>query len=133
MIDANVALRKAYWQRLNTLVTGVPAYDNVPESAPDNYMFLSSDTAIDWSTKTEFGQDVTQEIQVITHEDGSKHYCAEIVGRVVESIRGNPLTVEGYNNMVTVLELRQVFDGDYDNEGKITRGIVRFRHLLAQN
>jgi hypothetical protein len=133
MNDTALAVQKAYYQRLDGLVSGVEAYDNVPESAGSEYIFISSDTAVDDSTKTEYGQEVTQEIQVITHEGGSKARCREIVGQIVESIITDELEVEGfYHRARTMLDMRQVFDGDYTETGQITRGIIRFRHKLQQ-
>jgi len=119
-------LQKAIYDRLKANLT-CPVYDNVPDGAKMPYVTLGEDTAVDWSTKLENGQEVTHTLHIWSEYKGMME-SKQIIDQVIQAITSTPLVVEGFfvvSARVDVVETMR------DPEG-YRHGIVRFRFKIQE-
>jgi len=119
-------LQKAIYDRLKANLT-CPVYDNVPDGAKMPYVTLGEDTAVDWSTKLENGQEVTHTLHIWSEYKGMME-AKQIIDQVIQAITSTPLVVEGFfvvSARVDVVETMR------DPEG-YRHGIVRFRFKIQE-
>jgi len=121
-----LALQKAIYDRLKASLT-YPVYDNVPDGAVMPYVTLGEDTAVDWSTKLENGQEVTHTLHIWSEYKGMME-AKQIIDQIIQAITSTPLVVEGFfvvSARVDVVETMR------DPEG-YRHGIVRFRFKIQE-
>lgn len=119
-------LQKAIYNRLKSSLT-CPIYDNVPDGAKMPYVTLGEDTAVDWSTKLENGQEVTHTLHIWSEYKGMME-AKQIIDQIIQAITSTPLVVEGFfvvSARVDVVETMR------DPEG-YRHGIVRFRFKIQE-
>lgn len=119
-------LQKAIYDRLKSSLT-CPVYDNVPDGAKMPYVTLGEDTAVDWSTKLENGQEVTHTLHIWSEYKGMME-AKQIIDQIIQAITSTPLVVEGFfvvSARVDVVETMR------DPEG-YRHGIVRFRFKIQE-
>jgi len=119
-------LQKAIYDRLKANLT-CPVYDNVPDGAVMPYVTLGEDTAVDWSTKLENGQEVTHTLHIWSEYKGMME-AKQIIDQIIQAITSTPLVVEGFfvvSARVDVVETMR------DPEG-YRHGIVRFRFKIQE-
>jgi len=119
-------LQKAIYDRLKANLT-CPVYDNVPDGAKMPYVTLGEDTAVDWSTKLENGQEVTHTLHIWSEYKGMME-AKQIIDQIIQAITSTPLVVEGFfvvSARVDVVETMR------DPEG-YRHGIVRFRFKIQE-
>ncbi|TCN25484.1 DUF3168 domain-containing protein [Mesobacillus foraminis] len=125
-------LQDSIFERLNNdsaikaKVTGV--FDSVPKNQPCPYIALGEDTVNDWSTKLEFGEEITHTLHVWSEYDGKKE-VKEIMSLILEAMT-DPLSLDGgFSVEITNLDFMQVLD---DPDGISKHGIIRFRFKILQ-
>lgn len=143
MKDVGYSLRKAYYDKLYTLVVEpntfqqVPVYDNVPDNASYPYIQISNVTVTDESTKTNFNSNCVVTVQVFTGTDGtnySKYDADYISNQVMEKLMNrNSLPDAGpdfkviTNSLESTTYLESQFDGMYE-----VRKVIRIRNIVEQ-
>lgn len=119
------ALQKAIYDRISDC--SVSVYDSVPDGAIMPYVTLGEDTAIDWSTKLENGQEVTHTLHIWSEYDGAKE-AKQIADKIVQAITSMPLPVEGFAVIVARLDMVDVMR---DFEG-FRHCVIRFRFKIQE-
>lgn len=114
-------LQVAIKQRLGSVLT-CSVYDKVPDGAAMPYVTLGEDTAVDWSTKLEAGQEVTHTLHVWSDYNGMKE-AKQIMDTIIRVLTETPLTVEGFFVVMARLDMMETMR---DPEG-YQHGVVRFR------
>ena len=121
-----LALQKAIYERLKASLS-CSVYDNVPDGAAMPYVTLGEDTAVDWSTKLENGQEVTHTLHIWSEYKGMME-AKQIIDQIIQAITSTPLVVEGFfvvSARVDVVETMR------DPEG-YRHGVVRFRFKIQE-
>lgn len=119
-------LQKAIYDRLKASLS-YPVYDNVPDGAVMPYVTLGEDTAIDWSTKLENGQEITHTLHVWSDYNGMAE-AKQIIDQVIQAMTLSPLQVEGFFVVLARLDMVETMR---DPEG-YRHGIVRFRFKIQE-
>lgn len=119
-------LQKAIFGRLSTL--SCPVYDAVPKGSTFPYVTIGEDTALDWSTKTANGQEVTVTIHVWSRYEGMKE-VKQLTDEVIQQMTVSPLVMTGFTTNPVQLELNEVIR---DSDGITRHGILRFRLFIAE-
>lgn len=119
-------LQKAIYNRLKSSLT-CPIYDNVPDGAKMPYVTLGEDTAVDWSTKLENGQEVTHTLHIWSEYKGMME-SKQIIDQVIQALTSSPLQVEGFFVVLARLDMVETMR---DPEG-YRHGIVRFRFKIQE-
>lgn len=126
-------LQQSIYSRLSTdidlmaKITGV--FDDVPDGQVFPYVTLGEDTVTDWSTKTNYGEELTHTLHVWSRYKGKKE-VKEIMSLILQSITSEPLALAGgfFVNMAQV-EFMEVFT---DPDGITKHGVMRFRFNITQ-
>ena len=119
-------LQVAIKQRLASALT-CPVYDKVPDGAAMPYVTLGEDTAVDWSTKLEAGQEVTHTLHVWSDYNGMKE-AKQIMDTIIQALTETPLTVEGFFVVMARLDMVETMR---DPEGH-QHGVIRFRFKVQE-
>ncbi len=119
-------LQKAIYNRLKSSLT-CPIYDNVPDGAKMPYVTLGEDTAVDWSTKLENGQEVTHTLHIWSEYKGMME-AKQIMDTIIQALTSTPLQVEGFFVVSARLDMVETMR---DPEG-YRHGIVRFRFKIQE-
>ncbi|WP_434642760.1 DUF3168 domain-containing protein [Thermoanaerobacterium thermosaccharolyticum] len=119
-------LQKAIYDRLKSSLT-CPVYDNVPDGAKMPYVTLGEDTAVDWSTKLENGQEVTHTLHIWSEYKGMME-AKQIIDQIIQAITSTPLVVEGF---FVVSARVDIIEAMRDPEG-YRHGVVRFRFKIQE-
>jgi len=127
MKSALLAFQKALYERLRTRLS-VPVYDAVPDGAAFPYVTLGEDTAVDWSTKLQAGQEITHTLHVWSRYPGMAE-AKQIIDAVVQALTAEPLAVEGFAVVVFRFDWSEVLR---DPDGITRHGVVRFRAKLQE-
>ncbi|MDP1419232.1 DUF3168 domain-containing protein [Peribacillus simplex] len=129
---ALLSLQEGIYKRLSTdsaiNAKGVKVLDNVPETKPFPYIEIGEDTVNDWSTKLEFGEEVTHTLHIWSQHGGKKE-AKEIMNLILQSL-SQPLSLDdGFSIEFSKLDFMEV----YNDPDKITRhGVIRFRFKISQ-
>ena len=119
-------LQKAIYDRLKSSLT-CPVYDNVPDGAKMPYVTLGEDTAVDWSTKLEAGQEITHTLHVWSEYKGMME-TKQLIDSIIQALTETPLTVEGFFVVTVRLDMVETMR---DPEG-YRHGVVRFRFKIQE-
>lgn len=126
------SLQKGLYSRLSNdtnikgKVTGV--FDAIPDDQPYPYIALGEDTVNEWSTKLEFGEEVTHTLHVWSQYSGKKE-AKEIMNLVLQSLT-QPLSIDdGFFVEFSKLDYMEVID---DPDGITRHGIIRLRFKISQ-
>lgn len=129
---ALLSLQGGINERLSTdtaiMNKGVKVLDNVPEIKPYPFIEIGEDTVNDWSTKLEFGEEVTHTLHIWSQQGGKKE-TKEIMNLILQSL-SEPLSLDdGFYIEFSKLDFMEV----YNDPDKITRhGVIRFRFKISQ-
>jgi Protein of unknown function (DUF3168) len=105
---------------------GVGVYDYVPKDTGYPRITLGEDTINNWSTKTNYGEDITHTLHVWSQYKGKKE-VKEIMNLILESLN-EPLSLDsGFLIDFSRVEFMQVLD---DPDGITRHGIMRFRFKI---
>lgn len=119
-------LQAAIYQKLKNALS-CPVYDKVPDGAAMPYVALGEDTATDWSTKLEAGQEVTHTLHVWSEYNGMKE-AKQIMDTIIQVLTETPLTVEGFFVVMARLDMVETMR----DPGGSQHGIVRFRFKIQE-
>lgn len=121
-------LQKAVYQRLSAALS-CPVYDQVPEGADSPYITLGDDTAVDWSTKIEAGQEFTVTLHAWSRYPGMKE-AKELMGEIIEAMTASALELDGFTPVLLRFEYS---DCRRDPDGITRHGVVRFRIKIEED
>lgn len=143
MKDVGYSLRKAYYDKLYTLVVEpnlfqqVPVYDNIPDDAEYPYIQISNVTVTDESTKSNFNSNCVVTVQVFTGTAATsygKYDVDYISNQVMERLMNRsslPNAAPDFKVITNSLEsttyLESQFDGFYE-----VRKVIRIRNIVEQ-
>lgn len=113
-------------QALMDRITGV--FDDVGEKQPFPYITFGETTVIDWSTKTQYGEEVSSELHIWS-EHGGKKEAMEIMSLVVRSISLEPIRFDRFIVLFSRMDFMHVFD---DPDPNIKHGVIRFLSRIFQ-
>ncbi len=130
MADASLAVQAAIHGKLTgdaTLMGMVTAvHDQVPEDASFPYLAIGDDTAVDFGTKTEAGQELTLTLHAWSRAHGRRE-VKDILARIHALLHHQALTVTGFTHLLTRFEFTQTFR---DRDGLTQHGIARYRVIV---
>lgn len=129
--SAKFPLQEAIFKRIET-IPGLKGrvFDYVPSGTNYPYVTLGSDTAIDWSTKTIYGQELTHTINVFSQEEGFKE-AKEIEDKILQVIASAfPIKIGDFFTVKYIrLDLSESFK---DADGRTRHTVLRFIFLVEQ-
>lgn len=132
MADALLPLQTAI---AALLTSGSPAlfpYDLYTGRAKQNCSFpygvLGDDTAIDWGTKTERGQEITVTIHCWSRKAASTKEVKEMMAALYAALHEASFTVSGQDLVSCRFDFGQVIE---DADGQTFHGVSRFRLFLS--
>jgi hypothetical protein len=106
----------------------IGVYDYVPKGANYPRITLGEDTVNDWSTKLEFGEDITHTLHVWSQHKGKKE-VKEIMNLILQSLT-IPLSLDdGFFIEFSKIDFMEVLD---DPDGLTKHGIIRLRFKISQ-
>lgn len=112
---------------LTTKVKGI--FDEVPANQTYPYVTLGEDTVVDWSTKTNDGEEITHTLHVWSKYAGKKE-AKEILSLVLEAVTRQPLALAGgFSVDFSALDFMEVF---IDEDGTTKHGVLRLRFKILQ-
>lgn len=120
-------LQAAIYTRL-TGALSYPVYDVVPQNQAFPYITLGEDTGVDWSTKTNPGQEVTTTLHVWSRAAGMKE-LKTIMDGIIQAMTGADLTFTGFHPVLLRLDLATALR---DPDGITRHGVVRFRVKIEE-
>ncbi|MFQ5954710.1 MAG: DUF3168 domain-containing protein [Kiloniellales bacterium] len=130
MADASGAVQTAIYDRLTgdaTLMGMVKAvHDQVPEDAKFPYVTIGDDTATDFDTKTETGQELTLTLHAWSRAHGRKE-VKDILARIYALLHEQALTITGFTHVLARFEFTQTFR---DPDGLTQHGVARYRVIV---
>lgn len=121
-----LALQKALYDRLSQSLD-CPVYDAVPQVAQMPYVTIGEDTAIDWSTKLESGQEVTHTLHIWSDYDGAME-AKQIADKVIQAITSQALELHGFYLVIAMLDMTEVIR---DPDG-YRHAVIRFRFKIQE-
>ena len=119
-------LQKAIYERLKNNLS-CPVYDNIPDGAAMPYVTIGEDTAVDWSTKLENGQEVTHTLHIWSDYKGMME-TKQLINTIIQILTLTPLQVEGFFVVTARLDMVETMRGP---EG-YRHGVVRFRFKIQE-
>ncbi|MED4586670.1 DUF3168 domain-containing protein [Brevibacillus choshinensis] len=112
---------------LTSKVKGV--FDEVSANQAYPYVTLGEDTVVDWSTKTNDGEEITHTFHVWSKYAGKKE-AKEILSLVLEAVTRQPLVLSsGFSIDFSGLDFMEVF---IDEDGTTKHGVLRIRFKILQ-
>lgn len=103
-------------------------FDAVPKNQSFPYIALGEDTVNDWSTKIEFGEEITHTMHIWSQYKGKKE-VKEIMNLVLQSL-SEPLSLDdGFFVEFSKLDFMEVLN---DPDGITRHGVIRFRFKISQ-
>jgi hypothetical protein len=106
----------------------IPVYDHVLDSAGYPRITLGEDTVKDWSTKLDYGEEITHTLHVWSQYKGKKE-VKEIMNLILESLT-EPLSLDsGFFVEFSKLDFMEVIN---DSDGLTKHGIIRLRFKISQ-
>lgn len=132
MADALLPLQSAL---VTHLTDGSPALlgyrlytGRAPQNAAFPYVVMGEDTAIDWGTKTEQGQEVTITLHCWSRKAGSTVECKQMMAAIYAALHEADLSVSGQDVVSCRFDFGQVIE---DADGQTFHGVSRFRLFLS--
>lgn len=123
MSNRIVAVQKAIYAALDSALD-VPVYDRVPPNAPDRYVTIGEDTAVDVSSKDQPGAEIT----ITCHAWDSTHRgrlgVKTLLADMYEALHDAPLTIDGAAVSYIWWEFADSF---LDEDGLTYHGVSRYR------
>jgi hypothetical protein len=104
-------------------------FDDVPKDQAFPYISLGEDTSIDWSTKTDIGEEITHTLHVWSRYKGKKE-TKEIMNLILEALTQPLELASGFFVEFSKIELMEVF---HDPDGVTRHGVMRLRFRISQN
>lgn len=130
MADAAFAVQTAVYDRLTgdatLMAVAAAVHDQVPENATFPYLTIGEDTAVDFGTKSEPGQELTLTLHAWSRAHGRKQ-VKDILARVHALLHEQPLTVAGFTHVLTRFLSTETFR---DPDGLTQHGVARYRILV---
>jgi cellulase/cellobiase CelA1 len=100
-----------------------------PQSGQMPYAVLGEDTAVDWGTKTEQGQEITATIHSWSKQPTSTVQVKQMMAALYAALHEAEFSVSGQDLVSCRFDFGQVLE---DADGQTFHGISRFRlHLSA--
>jgi hypothetical protein len=132
MADALLPLQAALVMRLTgespTRFTYPLHTGRAPQNAAYPYAVLGDDTAIDWGTKTEAGQEITVTIHSWSRKATSTVECKQMMAAIYAALHEAEFTVSGQDMVSCRFDFDQVIE---DADGQTFHGVSRFRLFLS--
>jgi hypothetical protein len=113
---------------LTTLITGV--FDYVPEDAAYPYIVIGDATEIPDNSHDRYGWQTVATLHVWTQAEGHKQGLT-IGRRITALLDHQPLTIPGYDHVVTRCEFSQTLT-DPEPPGNIRHLVLRYRVITEQ-
>lgn len=126
MSDAALPVQKAIFAALSSALS-VPVLDSVAEDAPRQYVTIGDDTAVDYSTKTETGQDMTLTIHVWDSLYRGRAGVKVIQAQIYTALHRKALAVTGFDVEDVRFEFAETF---LDADGLTYHGVCRYRVIV---
>lgn len=121
-------LQKAIYARLKSRLS-VPVYDHIPNDAPFPFVALGDDTEVDWSAKSEPGEEVTHTIHVYSRWSGMKE-TKDIKDQVIRALTEERELDLGDEFRIA---LRRPDSANSFREDEKTRhSVLRMRYLIEE-
>lgn len=132
MADALLPLQLAL---VNVLTQGSPTPFPYPlytgragQNAQPPYAVMGEDSALDWGTKTEQGQEITVTFHCWSKQPTSTKECKQMMAALYAALHEADLTVSGQDAVSCRFDFGQVLE---DANGQLFHGIARYRLLLS--
>lgn len=124
------SLQAALYERFTSKISDAAVYDFVPEDATFPYIGLGEDTAIDWSTKTEAGQEVTHTVHFYSQAPGPQE-IKDLIDRGIAALTSAPLDLSaaGFHVAVHSLDFNQTVK---EPDGITRHAVLRFRFKIQE-
>lgn len=129
--DASYALQQAIKAKVETAVSPVPVYDDVPPGAAMPYLLVGDDTAVDAGAKDKAGQEFSVTIHAWSMARGRQH-AKELLGLVYAALHQQALTVTGFAVAQVRFEFADSFVEEIDERHTATHAIHRYRIKLTE-
>ena len=140
MKDSGEQLQTEYYRLLSGNITydgvTIPVYDIIPRKAEYPYIKILDRTAVDLSTKTSLGQEVTQTLQIVArfnHGIGSRKGIYNIGADIISIIRDRPirLNLTDFNVINSILDNANTKENTDEKYNYLIYNL-RFRHKLEE-
>lgn len=141
MKDVGYSLRKAYFDKLNGMVTVnsviVPIYDNIPDTASYPYIQISNVSVVDESTKSNFNSNCVVTVQVFTGTDAtsySKTQSDNISNQVMQLLINRsslPDTFPDFKVITNQFESSSYIENMYQGFYEVIK-VIRIRNIVEQ-
>lgn len=132
-VQAGIYARLMSYTPLTSLV-GSNVFDFVPSTARPPYVLIGDDTAVDWSTKTKSGWEVTLAIHCWDFEKAGRKSVKAILSAIYDALHRQEasITVNGF----TLVQLQSEFETTFQDTSEAGQsdhfyhGVQRFRALV---
>jgi len=142
MKDPILPVSNAYLAALDNISVGgnqIPFYRVVPESANNEYTYISAIRAEEEGDKSSFGAVVNVEVTVVTDDHGSHgriDNSEDISDKVVDNIKNTlssklDLSPDGFLMVTSRMLSSELKPGTEKSKGAIKR-VIKFRHDVEQ-
>lgn len=121
-------LQKAIYAKLKSLLS-IPVYDHVDNEATFPFVAIGEDTAIDWSAKSEPGQEVTHTVHVYSRWGGMKE-TKDIMDQAIRALTGDRELDLGDEFRIVLSRLDSV--NSFREDEKTRHSVVRMRYLIQE-
>ena len=135
MANASFAVQTAIYSKLTgdaTLMALIDAvHDQVPEDATFPYVTIGGDTAVDFGTKSEQGQELTLTLIAWSRTHGRKE-VKDILARIYTLLHETELSVglESPNEFAHILTRNEFEETFRDPDGLTQQGVARYRIIV---
>lgn len=139
MKDCKQELHEEYFRLLSGEITvgseTIAVYDSVPSNATYPYVKIGEWTEIDWSTKSNFGAEVTITIQIVDRFQNSitRSRLYSVLNQMKQIIRARPVPfdADSFNIIQSVVDNETTFRQATDTYVYLYSN-VRFRHQAEE-
>lgn len=121
-------LQKAIYARLNSRLS-VPVYDHVPNDAPFPFVAVGEDTEVDWSAKSEPGEEVTHTVHIYSRWQGMKE-AKDIKDQVIRALT-EAWELDLGDEFRIVMHRLDSANSFRENE-KTRHSVLRMRYLIQE-
>jgi len=121
-------LQKAILARLKSRLS-VEVYDHVDNEAPFPFVAIGEDTEVDWSAKSEPGEEVTHTIHIYSRWQGMKE-AKDIKDQVVRALTEDWELDLGDEFRIVLHRLDSA--NSFREDEKTRHSVVRFRYLIEE-
>jgi len=121
-------LQKAIYAKLKSSLS-VEVYDHVDNEAVFPFVAIGEDTAVDFSAKSEPGQEVTHTIHVYSRWSGMKE-TKDIMDQVIRALTGDRELDLGDEFRIVLSRLDSV--NSFREDENTRHSVVRMRYLIEE-